>query len=284
MAVVSVREIWDGRNASLDEAGERTYSRHFRVITDSMLTAQISVGNAPGIPRRFDFYVDPDGYADTGALCRKVTVDQTEDPFVWLVHAEYASKLSVEPSRGAEEPLDRPAEVEWGQTKFTRPLERDAIDDSPLVNKAGDPFDPVPEVEECRLTLKITRNQLAYSPLVALTYTNTTNKTAWLGFGSNAAKCTGITAKRAYEKGLYYWVVTYEFEFQLDGWRMLVLNQGYRELNDDGERVRIIENGMVPAAPSLLDDEGRRLDRDAQPTYVLVDAYKESDFNLLLLP
>jgi hypothetical protein len=65
VAIRAVDEIWNGRTSSVNDLGERTYTRVFRVFTDDMRTGSPEVLAAPGLPRRFDPYGDQSGLTFT---------------------------------------------------------------------------------------------------------------------------------------------------------------------------------------------------------------------------
>lgn len=284
MAVTTVTETWNSRRGSVGERNLTEYTRSFQVLTDDARTAQVSVLNAPGLPRRYDSYQDADGNQDLNAVCKALEARQDQDdPTTWVVEASYGT---LEP--GDESPLLRPTEIEWGSNKFTKVLTQ-ANDGTPVKNSAGESFDPPLEVEEYRLTLKFVRNEANYDPNVLGVFFNTTNMTAWYGFQPNEVVCRGISASRQYEKGSYYWKVTYEFEAKPGegnlAWAFRVLDQGYFELDVSGNKLLIRDKFLAPlTAPALLDGTGKKLAAGAAPVFLNVFAYKGRDFNTLNLP
>lgn len=289
MAIVSVNEVWMGRQGEIAEKGERTYSRAFRVITSGTTIEAAEVLLATGIPRRYDVYASQNGDIDTTAYCHRVSARQEDDPVVWMVEAQYSTKVEQE-DKADEHPLQRAAEIEWGSNKFTRPLER-ANDGSPVRNSAGDAFDPPPEIEDVRLTLKIARNQVDFSPDVIVIYEGAVNDDLWFGFLPGEVRCTGIGAKSAHEKGISFWQVTYSFEMRINflsrdntAWAFKILDQGFTEVVS-GERKRILDKFGAPVQnAAMLDGAGAKLAIGGTPVFRTFYAYANQTFANLQLP
>lgn len=301
MSVVSVKEIWNGRAGSEDDKAERTYTRVYRVITNSTFTSSLSVRYALGIPKRFDVYADADGTMDAGAFVKSVKEHQTDDPYVWEVAVEYSSVLE-HPAEGGEDPLSRPSEIKWGTTKFTKPAEMTADDldisgglalpiviaPTAILNSADCIFDPPPEFEDFRLTLSITRNEAAFDPIKIGGFIGTVNLKSFFGFDPREVRCTGISAERVYEKGIFYWKVSYEFEIRagegVTAWQSNILDRGYMEY-DGPALVAIVDNLLKPVPePALLDGEGQALVKGDDPVFLHFTIYSPMDFDLLYLP
>jgi hypothetical protein len=296
--IVEVQEIWNGRTGNEDDKGERNYTRVFRVITISPNVSSLSVRYAYNIPARFDPYMDADGTPDAGAFAQKIEEHQDQDdPRTWVVVVQYSSKLEY-PDYGAENPLNRPSEIEYGSKTVMIPLTQTPVTPtSPtakaIVNSAGSPFDPAPEIEQARLTMRIVRNEPAFDPVVIGAYADTVNNDAWLGFQPGEVKCTGISAKRAYEKGIFYWQVTYEFECKpgqgANAWAFVLLDRGYYTLDNASPPHRLLATdlfGRALTSPALLDGTGKVLSTAAntQPVFITYYGYVPQQFANLNLP
>src|SRR5581483_6338239 len=145
MAVLSVREIWNGRRGSADEKAVREYARVFRVVTsnslDGALVAETAVDpfNGTAIPNLFASYIEPNGTTfDLTAIARKIDVVQDDsDPNTWLVTVSNPN------------PLLRPSEIKWSFAQFQRIADVD-IYGAAVVNSAGEAFDPPAEKDDSR--------------------------------------------------------------------------------------------------------------------------------------
>ncbi len=290
MAAVSVREVHNSRAGSINDRGEVEYTRTFQVITDSYLNGPATVRVATGVPRRYDIYADADGTLDTSAVCRSVEVSAGPDPLVWFVSCKYSSKVA-EPDQGEENPLNRPADVNWTNVKFTTVATEDR-DGEAIMNSAEEPYDPPLEKELIRLGLKISRNEEFYNAAVQLLFHNTVNSDAWFGLHPGQAKCAGISADRKYENGAYYWRVVYEFELMpaadateaLTVWAKRVLDQGWYELDGTTKKLIVDKFGKPVTAPHLLDGDGAKLVSGEDPVFNTFHLYETRAFGALNLP
>jgi hypothetical protein len=274
---MDVKQV-SGAEVTLSEKGERTHTRTFRVITDSPLVTATEVLLAAGIPRRGDWLP-----SDTAAYVKTVTPRQDEDnPLLWEVRVVYDT--SVEPDQ-EENPIARPVEIVWGASQWQRLAEKD-IDGNALLNSAGYYFDPPPEADDSRPVLTITRNEAAFNPTLAIDYQDAVNSNNFLGFDPDQVKVASITAARQFENGVYFWRVTYEFNFRREGWTLKILDQGRYRLNRKPIREKnaagVELDGTHVADPVPLDGLGEPL---ANPTPATVKyrnfkIYKERDFSV----
>jgi hypothetical protein len=290
MAII-VREVHHSRGGSINDRGEVEYTRTFQAITSDLTIGPALIRLATGIPRRYDIYVDADGTIDTSAYCKSVEVSAGSEPFDWRVSCKYSSKLG-DPEQAEENPLLRPADIDWGNGKFTTVATRDR-DGNAILNSAEEPFDPPVEREDIRLTLKISRNEAFYDANVQLDYFNTTNEDTWFGLFPGQAKCAGISASRKYEKGEFHWRVVYEFELLPAedattagvAWAKRLLDQGWYKLGASGKKEQIVDKYSKPlSAPRLLDGAGGELAIGGTPVFRTFYLYESRAFNDLNLP
>jgi len=286
MAVVFVKEIWNGRAGSHDQKAVREYNRTFKVVTDNPITANISVRYATGIPHLFDHYVDPEGGVDVLATCRKVSEKQDSDnPYSWEVTAAYSTATDW-PSLGGDSPTARPTEISWSNQKFQRPTQKDAAGNA-LKNSAGSLFDPAPQVDDSRPTLTMTRIESSFDGSRAMTYMDTVNLNTWMGGAPRTWKVDDISAQRQYEQNVFYWRVTYVFQYRPQTWDLVVWDAGYYALDSSTppKRVRILDKTSHPSAkPQFLDGDGTALPSDGTPFELRFEVYKKLDFAALGLP
>jgi len=277
MAIVSVQEI-TGAQAALNEKFERTYTRKFRVITDSALVGAAAVGNA--VPPVIGSSYLTATESDLGAFCNSIQpVQDSDNPRVWEVTVEYGPQ---EP--GDENPLNRPLEISWSFAQFTRVCDRD-INGHALLNSAGDFFDPPPEIDDSRPVLTIVRNEASFDPAQAIDYQDAVNSDSFLGFAAGTAKVMGISSSLQFESNIFFWKTSYEFQFRRDGWKLSVLDQGRYKTNhkpipekDSGGNDMV---GTHVSDPVPLDGSGNPLTNPTPSTAVFreFDVYKQRAFS-----
>lgn len=298
--VLAVYETFDDRSMRAATDRTRDYTRTFNVIVDSrLISPDLILFATPGVPRRWEPYVSAAGTVDAYSICKDVEAKQdTGDPYTWRIKASYSNAVQRPDINVVENPLLRPAEIEWDSVAVTRPAWTDR-DGFAIYNSSYERFDPPLEYEEDRLQLTITRNQLAYDALGYLKFKNAVNKKAWFGFAPGRVRCMGIKAKRAFEAGFFHWPTTYTFQIrvQLDedeqnpndpeasknAWAYKVVDRGYMVLDDDSEPIHMRDRrtGQPLATPALLDGDGGRLPAGEEPVYLTIHLFPQRDFNAL---
>ena len=137
-------------------------------------------------------------------------------------------------------PWQRPASITFGNIRFTDNIEQDQNGD-PIHNSSGEPIDPPLAMDVVEPLLTITQNEQNFDVDTFRDFANRINSTTWTvtpGFVIDPleAKCDGITGELKSEPGYRFWLVTYQFHIKFpetdnNGWEVLVVNEGYRELN-----------------------------------------------------
>ena len=162
--------------------------------------------------------------------------------------------------QGDVNPLLQPIEVAWGfrDQEVVQFLDYDG---NPIVNTAGEFFDP-PITEPMSIPLlTIQRNEPigTYSPAKAYTYRGAVNSDTFAGEDPGKCKVLQISGKRLYNPICrWYFQVTYEFEFNPDGFRRHVPSMGYRQLSKDQTKLeQIVVQGSPASNPMCLDENGR---------------------------
>lgn len=281
MSVVSVGETYASRTSSQGADWTRTYSRSWRVETNSAATGAKTVREAcpVSLGNSFD---DGDG-TDAGSYCQSIEARCiTDDGKSWEVVATYGP---YNPETNPQSPIDRPIQVSWGTASYEKILDFDA-DGTPVLNSAGEPFDPPVTVDDDRLVLNVTRCELNFDPGLADLYKNCLNNDSWLGAEAGTIKLKPITAalKKDAEIG-YYWEVSYSFEWNKDGWNEPVYDQGLNELVDVSgttKRKPILTATGVPIQdPVPLDGEGLALAIGEDPVGIECVRYPLRDFGVL---
>lgn len=314
MTILSVTETWSGETGNNQSDLTRTYSREFRVITNSASHTVPDVGNAAGIPRTWDRHPD-----DVVCYCDKVSVKRVSNSReIWTVSASYTNKMD-EDDEPEEDPLARPWKLSWSSQAFThvadRGIKRETIQadgttilpapsgdiEGPIVNSAGDQFDPPVEIESSNWQLTAKKN-IATVPTWLMDYRDSLNDAqitiAGIVFGRGELRINAMTIS---EWTIENDVGFYPFEIQVaqkaETWVRELLDQGTHEIKSitvggtpTDERVRIVDGkGQHVTEPIRLDGEGVKLAPPTAPVedsvFIRYQVYlKERAFSALGLP
>jgi hypothetical protein len=322
MAIVELVEVFNGRHGSLDQNAVRTYSRVFKVRTNSGFDSPLDVlipGNSAdvtGVPSIRDPYVDNNGNVDFGAICTKVTpVQMNDDPFVWEVTCEYSSdKGNIEQrDQTIDDPLSRPPifKISFGRYQKVATLNNSAdLAAGAITNSAGEAFTPAPEMDDSRVVITMTRNEPWVDLSVVKLYQDTLNSDTFFGDPPLTWKLT-LDAEGVYENSIYYWKVTYTFEYRApitfnvlvpvkqafgnwsfqtstttqSAWHLATLDQGFHHIDVNGNFVSNLDANMNPFAdPQLLNGNGGLLQFGQPPAFIITQVYNSLPFALLQVP
>lgn len=259
MAVISVNLIpgsWTGQE---DEKGKMAFSTEYLVEVDSDMDGPAIVLAGEGVPKRGQVYhVNYDHV--TTAYCRSRSARRRAGLLkTWEVTASWR-----EGEAESENPLERRVRKSLRSNNFTRVLDQDQ-DGSPIVNSAGQPFDPLPEIEDDRTVIVFSRNVASFAVDLADQYKGSVNSDTWYGKPAGHWKIIGWTSDEQFEGGQSYFAETIEAEYNRDGWDLVVLDKGRYERNEEGDLVPIEDgNGQAVNDDVLLDGEGHQLDPDGE--------------------
>lgn len=205
--------------------------------------------------------------SDSSIVCTGVSIAAKPDltsgfagSKVWIVSATYSNTVdSGSVGEDEEDPLDDPPVYEFSFAKYQIPALED-IDGEAIKNGADEAFDPPYLVDENRPIVTVTRNELSFSPAVAVEYQDAVNSDAFAGVDPGVAKIVGISARTATRGSVSYFVVTYEIEFRWQGWnptRILAIGYRYR-LNETGPSMNYVDpvTKQAPTTPILLQLNG----------------------------
>lgn len=278
MAVVSVEEIPSARSGSRNERFEKFYKTKWNVILDGTDTGPMAAMDAvPVYPA--DIYDLGTGESDSLAACLTLKADcVSDDGCEYEVEVEYGPRVPRE-----ENPLDQPLEESLEFAQFERIVDVDA-DGNPVLNTAGDPFDPPVTRDDSRPILKIVRNEATFRPVFILGFRDCINESEFRGFPAGTVKCQPIPVRRAWHPiPGYYYIHAYEFHIDEDGWNKPVLSQGLRAIDGSGNRRQILIEGHPATSPVPLDENGAELAVGADPFYVTPKRYASKDFSVFNL-
>ena len=281
MSLASVAEPqWEADSASYD-GGKWTYQRQWQVKVTDRYDGPDTVSTAQNLPAYGELYPWPVG---NNAYCTKISYSR-KAPLAWLVDATY------ETIQGAieENPLNDNPVIKWGSEIYQDVVVQDQ-DGYGVLNSAGDFFDPPPTRDACNLIANISSN-VASVPVWALNYQNAVNDSeivvGGLSVAQRLARVSKFAISEAKKRGIYdYYVFSYDIHMKIDGWRLSVLDAGFRELNVAGDGLKKIRNSDDSAdvtQPALLDGSGRAISNpepsDAQFREFTI--YPELDLSVL---
>lgn len=268
MSIIDVKEDWRGLGVEMDTESA-TAPRIFTVkfdAADEPIQRPFLAENAAGIPMLNSAHP----YKPWLFVKNKSVDNINLGPFDFKVSVNYTTRSTIGGQEGESQdptanPLAAPWIVEWDFATSNETINTD-IDGKPIMNSAGESYDPPITKDVHDLLLKIQRNEAAFNSIVANNYKNAINSDLFWGFASGLVKCVQFTARTAISGQFWYWQVRYAFQIRLDGWLRRIIDEGYRtktgELNADGsEKYKEIKDidGVKLSQPALLNGEGYRL-------------------------
>lgn len=269
MAVIYFKELMREQGGSFDARSRaRRYKRGFTVRTDDALDGPQVVQSYFLMPALYSTYTSGND-VDSGAIVENVEPERL-GPKLWKAIVSY-STATPDSDQNAENPTDRAPRVRWGTASYQVPVTLDA-DNKRIVNSANDPFDPPIEREEKRVTLHYQRFEAIYSPDLSVLYQYAVNSDVFIGQAAGYCRCNSIQAERHYEKGVYCWDVSYEFEFRREGYWARPLDQGFRYLDASKVPQTIRDQGVPISAPVMLNGAGKPLSLAKTTLAVAMDA------------
>jgi hypothetical protein len=281
MAIVEVIEVGKGEGAiTVRDRQESTYTRVFQVETDAPRVGPKAVIEA--VPVAIGDPYETDTEADAASFARAFQARRiSDDGCEWEVIVDYAP---YDVTRFEEHPLSVPAEVSWEHVKFQETTYQD-IDGVAIMNSAGDPFDPPVTRERSRPVLRVVRNEADFDPSLAHQFADKVNSDTFFGATAGTVKSEPPTGRRQWHPASgFFWVVSYEFQFNEDGWQEKRLDEGFREVVA-GDFINILDDNYQPInSPRALNGSGLRLAVGGTEVILTFDLYEsisfETAFNL----
>ncbi len=196
------------------------------------------------------------------ALSRKLTVTYTRFP----------------------NPFDEEPKISWGFASSSEPIDLD-IDGQPIVNSAGESFDPPLNKDVDDLVYRFEVARESFDENQAARYMNAINSDGWFGFEPFTARMKSFNGTQARVGGVFYWNVIYEVHIRFDGWPRRIVDEGFRELqtelDSEGKPTykMIKDKDKNPLSqPVLLDGAGKKLSAGADPIFLEKHVNKELPF------
>lgn len=264
MAVIKVIDSWKGRTASITATelkAKRVYTVEFDDQDDPVsrpLLAYWATDGTTAIPNIND--VHP---YDSRVYCSSKTV-ATIGPFLYQVTVNYLSPLDRTTGLPIS-PLQSEPRWSWTFVTSNEPFDRDQ-DGKPITNSSDEAFDPPVTKDFHDLVLHIERDEVAFNPILAYQYKGSTNSDIFLSFPIGTVLCAIWDAEKAQAGSLIYYKVTYEFYIRFDGWKMKLIDKGFREKDGtnpgDGTPAYLPitnKDGSISSQPALLNGSGKKL-------------------------
>ncbi len=320
ITVTSVTELWDARTSELGEDGTRTATRAFLVklntaapgageldaieaiVESSLPVALYGAHPAYGWCLARGFKVTREGLAhDTwkGVVSYSSAPfpaggDGTGDP----ASPTGGGSSSPSASNNRDTPADdRPPEVRIRRKEYKKLLEKDATTGNPVVNAAGDPFDPPVEVERSRIQYELTfyRAPVSFDWAARSSFWDRINdapvELMGISHATHTLKVQDLSHEGIWDKGAggalaFFWKITAVLEYKPDTWKVKLLNAGRREKTGSmgtGFKVTNITDatGATVTDPVPLNGSGERLAVGAPYVYLEFDGYEDADFTSL---
>ena len=283
MPILSIDETWAGQTGSMENDNSRTYAREFRVVTDDPRYDPAEIGSAAGIPLLWSRHP-----VDVVCFCDKISVKRLKSSReVWTVTATYTNKVD-EDDEPEDNPLNRPWKLSWTSQAFTHVahqgikletvkadgttiLGRPARVEGPIVNSAGDQFDPPVEIESSNWQFTAKKN-VAVVPAWLMGYRDALNdaqiQIAGIIFEEHELRINGMSiGEYTYENDVGFFPFEVQVAQKKETWVRDLLDQGTHQIttiNQAGTptvaRLRVVDGkGQHVTEPVRLDGQGVQL-------------------------
>lgn len=279
MTVTLLGEDAAGRTAT-NQRGVRTYTRVFKLKSDSKADGPYTVGSAIGLP-----LIGSRHNEDFAAYCTTLTPTNNEPWAGWIVTAEYSSALEMDIY-----PQNDPISITWSTEQYQIVATKDR-NGKPILNSAGDYFsDPPPMMDVSRRIVTIEKNMM-FVPSWILETQDCVNSANFLldgiVIGAGKAKIQRVSVgPKEQRNSAPFRRVTIEIHLQKNGWDLEPLDAGFRKRDAENKLVKITSDGdgTDVTTPVLLDGTGDVL-VDPTPDNAVYGSFNVySTFNFALLP
>lgn len=292
---ITVSESIDGQSAT-ESAGVVTCRRSFRVQLDAPSEyGALQALYATGIPARGDAYpAAPTGKATPKCSGKSATpADNTRT--IFRVDVDYTNEARVIEQMQRDDPdvapWSRDPRHEYEFSEYNVPLQIDFTTPTakPLVNAAGEPFDPPLEVQAVYPKVSISRASQTYDQNVAAALIGSVNAS---DVTINGKVVTAGTARLlrwsgseavwlnpATSAAVDYYEEAIEIEIRSGGFDVSLRNEGFHVLADGVQSRIIFSDGQPPAVPQFLSADGTTI--TATPNYITFRPYEHKSWSAI---
>jgi hypothetical protein len=291
MSVVAVKLVPETITAKAIRKGAkqvRTYSRTYKVRTSDGATSEIDILAASGVPAFGSAHpADPTAFLSDKSL----SLHKNGLRPIWHVACEWTNDTDKAMSKSPIYP-ETPAKISGAWEQEIVPVEVD-LNGDPIVNTAGDPFDPpVTEPKPIpTLTIQVNLASGDFSESWMEQFFNAVNADTYRGKPAGTVLVQDINFTQEIwtnDDGvdITYYAVNIKLAYNKDGWQPSILSQGYRK--KDGASLTHIRDkeGRDISAPVPLDEDGLPLFGDdvtaANVVYVNPTTKNEVSFSDLV--
>lgn len=289
---------------SVDKEFNRVYTATYQVIA-SKFHGPLSVSSAPGLPLwgssfvwggDFDLWCFVNGIKATPI--ERIQYDNHEC-WQWIVTVTWSTvPVTRGPSQERGNPLLEPPVISGSFVGSSLPAYRD-IEDKPIANTAGEPYNPPPMVKDGIDTLRIGYNTAVIDLVLRAEAIGKVNELPIWGLESRQAFLNQWTWNIAYSGTLAF--IRNEFEFHInrkptptsssvctgasfadkEGWYTVLPNEGLAPLEEpEGERIHKKDKQDMPlTSPVPLTCDGTEGEDDKFNIFAV-----EREFDFLTIP
>lgn len=283
MAVLWVREHWEGRSGDIGVVGDRTATRTFVVRTNNENDTEQTILDSGLLPTPCIDVLPENGLY----VCQNIEITNRESSaFFWDVEVTYSDE-ALDEGECTENPLNEPIKIRWNSVQYEQAIARD-INNFAIINSAFDPFDPPPTKDDARWSIQVKLN-VSVVPSFVLGINNAINDSPvvidGIAFAAGTLKVQGIRISEVQEQNnVLFREFEYELNFRPETWRLFLLDAGFQEIVGSNKRRIYLDDGSRPSVPQALNGFGVR---HTNPTpfnavFLPFDVYPA--INLSLLP
>lgn len=219
------------RNNLLYEIISRKYKREFNIKRTTSRDTSVDVLATPGLPVVGQAYP-----YDPLATCVRVMPRAVANSRQWWrVVCEYDTDRIV--NAITDNPLNQPPEIAWSGALYTKSMRRDLFG-IPYESSSRNPYDTVPEIEDTRAVLSITRNEASFDEAYAKLWRRRLNQYAFAGYPSLCVRINQLDGVRQFVNGVLFFQVRYELEFReedplqpIDSFVEYVADKDFRDID-----------------------------------------------------
>lgn len=220
----------------------------------------------------------------TGSYVQTIRAqNETEnDGSTWLVEVNIAPRDTDQSD--SDSPLNEPTKIMANGVLVREPLWYDVKTGKTLLNTAGVPYAPTPEVDRTRCSLSLQRNISSY-PYGLFSYRDCINSGGFMGWGARQVKVGIPNVENAWytdsdgNRHLYF-VYRQDFDVDPNKWQIKLTSMGLQEVDEDSGELKPILHGTVPITEQvLLDRNGKELEQGGEPVIQTFNGYPETSFS-----